>query len=325
MLCFVVLNVAGLKKGCQEWFGLAIGFVIVAGAYGVGAFTGGCFNPAVAFGIDVSSLHLGFGWSILYTSFELCGAAIAVALFKVVRPLGGQEDEEYPISAKLASEFIGTYMLVVTVGFNIIAASQAAAFSIAASLMCMIYALGDVSGANFNPAVTIALWLKAELEPATAFWYMLVQIMGGMFGSLTCAAVYGGTSGFGSLGPHVGYTATQAYTAEAVFTFVLVLVVLCAAVNPKTASTKFFGLAIGSCVTVGGCAIGAISGGALNPAISISLGTVTKSFTHIFGYVAAECIGAIAATGLVTITHGDYYDKEEKMSLLNKEEKISEA
>merc|ERR1719377_6077 len=55
MLCFVVLNVAAVKKGCQPWFGLAIGFVIVAGAYGAGAVSGGCFNPAVAFGIDVSS------------------------------------------------------------------------------------------------------------------------------------------------------------------------------------------------------------------------------------------------------------------------------
>merc|ERR1719198_2483208 len=130
-------------------------------------------------------------------------------------------------------------MLVATVGFNIIGASQAAAFSIAASLMCMIYALGDVSGANFNPAVTIALWLKAELEQTTALAYMGVQILGGIFGALTVAVIYGGTSGTGPLGPHAGYTATQAYFAEAVFTFVLVLVVLCAAVNPKTASAKF--------------------------------------------------------------------------------------
>merc|ERR1719272_2358295 len=71
MLCFVVLNVAAVKKGCQEWFGLAIGFVIVAGAYGAGAVSGGCFNPAVAIGIDVSG-KIGspagpFGWCIVYT------------------------------------------------------------------------------------------------------------------------------------------------------------------------------------------------------------------------------------------------------------------
>merc|ERR550537_545671 len=56
MLCFVVLNVATAKKNeGNQFYGLAIGFVIIAGAYGAGAISGGCFNPAVALGIDVSS------------------------------------------------------------------------------------------------------------------------------------------------------------------------------------------------------------------------------------------------------------------------------
>merc|ERR1719261_87503 len=69
MLCFVVLNVACSKAnaGKNQFYGLAIGFVIVAGAYGAGVVSGGCFNPAVAIGIDVSSAGLGFGWSAAYT------------------------------------------------------------------------------------------------------------------------------------------------------------------------------------------------------------------------------------------------------------------
>merc|ERR1719356_930715 len=65
VLCFVVLNVAAAKKGKDAdngYFGLAIGFVIVAGAYGAGAVSGGCFNPAVAVGIDSSNFFRGFGW-----------------------------------------------------------------------------------------------------------------------------------------------------------------------------------------------------------------------------------------------------------------------
>merc|ERR1719359_43585 len=79
MLCFVVLNVACSKAnaGKNQFYGLAIGFVIVAGAYGAGAVSGGCFNPAVAFGIDAASAGLGFGWCIAYTLFELIGAACA--------------------------------------------------------------------------------------------------------------------------------------------------------------------------------------------------------------------------------------------------------
>merc|ERR1719197_920363 len=88
MLCFVVLNVAAAKKNVQEknqYHGLAIGFVIIAGAYGAGAVSGGCFNPAVALGIDLSSAGLGFGWCLWYTLFEFAGAVIAAVLFMVVR------------------------------------------------------------------------------------------------------------------------------------------------------------------------------------------------------------------------------------------------
>ena len=69
------------------------------------------------------------------------------------------------ISAKLLSEFLGTYFLVLTVGLNVLSGSAAGAFSIAGILMCMIFALGTVSGAHFNPAVTVAI-MAADLAVA---------------------------------------------------------------------------------------------------------------------------------------------------------------
>merc|ERR1719217_390310 len=84
MLCFVVANVAAANAAAgKEYYGLAIGFVVIAGAYGAGAVSGGCFNPAVAIGIDIASILLGFGWCILYVIFELAGAALACVLFKI--------------------------------------------------------------------------------------------------------------------------------------------------------------------------------------------------------------------------------------------------
>jgi len=309
MLCFVVLNVAAVGKGCQDWFGLAIGFVIVAGAYGAGAVSGGCFNPAVAIGIDVSSAHLGFGWCLVYTVCELAGAGLAAGLFKVVRPKGGEENEDYPLSAKLVSEFLGTFILVLTVGLNVLGESKAGAFSIAASLMCMIYALGDVSGANFNPAVTVALIIHKALEPATGGMYIASQFAGGIAAAATYAGIYNGATF--PLGPGAGYHLSQACVAELIFTFVLVLVVLCAAVKPKTHSDKFFGLAIGSCVTVGGCAIGAVSGGSLNPAVSFGIGAVSFSFKNAAIYSVVEIIGACIAAGLVMATHAEAEEQKE--------------
>jgi len=313
MLCFVVLNVAAVNKGCQQYFGLAIGFVIIAGAYGAGAVSGGCFNPAVAFGIDVSSAHLGLGWCLAYTVFELVGAGLAAGLFKVVRPQGGDEKEVYSTVSMCVSEFLGTYILVLTVGLNVMGKSPAGAFSIAASLMCMIYALGDVSGAKFNPAVSLAVLIsKAEGHDVTrTVTEMGAQIAGGIAAAFTYAGIYGGKAF--PLGPGAGYTIGQALTAETIFTFVLCLTVLCAAVHckdgeQKNGPTMFFGLAIGACVTCGGNAIGAVSGGSLNPAVSIGLASAatlshgTSSLLNAVAYSIVELVGAGLAAGVCMAT-----------------------
>merc|ERR1719272_2254669 len=166
MLCFVVLNVAVSKKhaGNNQFYGLAIGFCVIAGAYGAGAVSGGCFNPAVAFGIDVSSAMRGFGWCFAYLAFEMIGAALAAVLFAVVRPGDFDRGDEESLVPRLTSEFLGTFVLVLTVGLNVLGKSPAGAFSIAAALTSMIYALGDVSGAHFNPAVTVAV-VCSKLDP----------------------------------------------------------------------------------------------------------------------------------------------------------------
>merc|ERR1719201_122104 len=88
MLCFVVLNVAASKvhAGKNQFYGLAIGFVVVAGAYGAGAVSMGCFNPAVALAIDTASFWIGFKFGPIYAIVELAGAALAAVLFKICRP-----------------------------------------------------------------------------------------------------------------------------------------------------------------------------------------------------------------------------------------------
>merc|ERR1719160_2177827 len=155
MLCFVVLRVtADVNSDKSEYFPIAIGFVVVAGGYAGGWISGGAFNPAVAFGLDVASAHLGFKYCLVYTGFEFLGAALAVAVHMTV---DSRKDTEPTLMKKAVSEFIGTYFLVLTVFLNVSGMSPAGGLSIAASLMCMIYALGGVSGANFNPAVTLTL------------------------------------------------------------------------------------------------------------------------------------------------------------------------
>jgi len=312
MLCFVVLNVAcsNVHAGKNQFYGLAIGFVIVAGAYSGGSVSMGCFNPAVAFGIDVSSAHMGVHYCFVYTVFEFIGAALAAGAFKVCR--GEQEEDanaDPSIAAKLLSEFLGTYILVLTVGLNVLSGSAAGAFSIAASLMCMIFALGSCSGAHFNPAVTMAIICsgRGKCTPKDGAMYMGVQVVGGILAAFTYSFLMNGETF--ALKP-AAYQWHQVAAAEFVFTFVLAFVVLSVATT-KAGLSEFFGFAIGMCVTVGGCAIGKVSGGSLNPAVSIGI-----SSSHILNgggfwpcliYTLVELAAGAAAAGVFMLTQPSEY------------------
>jgi len=325
MLCFVVLNAAAskAKAGKNQYFGLAIGFVIIAGGYAAGPLGAGCFNPAVALAIysgsdftsEDNEIEAGKR-CLFYIVAELAGAALAASLLSIVRPEEKNQNqpprEGYGLTSKLISEVIGTYMLVFTVGLNVLGGSPAAAFSIAASLTCMIYAIGDVSGGHFNPAVTLAIHMCGKDKPdfAEAGQYMLAQVLGGICAAFTYSICHNGETF--PLGPGTGFDLTKALIAEAAFTFVLAAVVLCVAVVADQPAPEFIGLIIGSCVTVGGFAVGGISGGALNPAVAIAIAAVHSVqrgiggalATTALGYTAAELGGGAAAAALFSMFYG---------------------
>merc|ERR1719387_1107982 len=315
MLCFVVLNVACSRANYRnQYYGLAIGFVIIAGGHAAGPISGGCFNPAVAVGIDVSSAGLGFGWCFAYFAYEFTGAALAALLFRLTRPEEWRSDSPSTLTRKCVSEFTGTYFLVLTVGLNVLNKSPAAAWSIACSLMCMIYALGSCSGAHFNPAVTAAIMMagrnKCPLRDAVPFVFS--QIFGALCASMTYCLMCKHTAfALGPATPKYGWV--QCGAAEVVFTFVLCFVVLhCATADSNTGCKDMFGLAIGMCVTVGGFAIGAISGGSLNPAVSIGIDMSNAIFNNQvpinwLAYTLFEVVGAaLAAVTFYALRPSEY-------------------
>jgi len=319
MLCFVVLNVATARKNDgNQYFGLAIGFVIIAGGYAGGPVSGGCFNPAVAFGIDVASAGIGFGWGFAYLGFEMIGAGLASLAFRLVRPDEFYGDPTYGLGQKLFAEFLGTYFLVVTVGLNVLNGGVSAVWSIAASLMCMIYALGSVSGAHFNPAVTFAIVCagRKKIEMKEACLYVVTQIFAGIVGAFTYAAVYHGRTFFLLPNKADGYDWGDVAVGEIVFTFVLCYVVLCVATTvppgPREPHSRdMFGLAIGSCVTVGGFAVGPCGSGCLNPAVAIGVASSAIMsggiFVNSLAYVLLELVGAALAAAAFHVTHASEY------------------
>jgi aquaporin Z len=315
MLVFVVLRtaVADVNPDSKEYFPLAIGFVVVAGGYAAGPISGGCFNPAVAIGVDVASAWEGVYYCGVYSLFEFAGAAAAAMVHKMIDSPPGVTPS---MAKKCVSEFIGTYFLILTVGFNVLLGSPAGALSIAASLMCMIYALGGVSGANFNPAVTLTLLIsgKGDMNVSTAGAYMASQVIGGLAAAMTYITIVGEKL---ALLPASNKGLTTAFIAETIYTFVLCFTVLnVAATSDKKPlggggkANQIYGLAIGFCVVVGGVAIGPLSGGSLNPAVSVALDATSGKYElHSLAYTAFEFIGAGLAAGVFMALREDAYAK----------------
>merc|ERR1719359_1674527 len=273
----------------------------------------GCFNPAVAFCIDISSVGQGFHWCIWYSMFEFLGAALAVGANALVEDSGAASKGV----KNFVSEFLGTFFLVLTVGLNVLTMSPAGALSIGASLMCMIYALGSVSGAHFNPAVTTALTLAGKAPWSDFVPYVVAQLLGGLVAGLAYSNIVGLAF---PLAPRKGYSWGDAAFAEIVYTFVLCFVVLNVAALAKKApmtaggkSVNIYGLAIGFCIVTGGNAIGAVSGGSLNPAVSFGIDAsyMAKGGTlaNCFAYSAFELVGAAIAAGAFGIVRDEEFAK----------------
>lgn len=254
--------------------------------------------------------------------------------FQVKLILADGADEEHGVAAQLTSEFVGTFMLVVTVGLNVVMKSPATAWSAAAALMSMIYSLGDVSGAHFNPSVTLAVVLcrrgKCHRERGVSF--IATQIAAGTLAGILYAAYH-------SAGPYKGerfalqpgalssglgtFSWSAVLVAEMVFTGMLAFVVLAVATTtaPPSGTTQnfHFALAIGACVTAGGFAIGAISGGALNPAVSFGIATAASANWGIAGFgppwyyclyfSAFQLAGGVFAALLFHVTHQHEFSK----------------
>jgi aquaporin Z len=307
MLCFTVLNVAlASAQKDNQFYGLAIGFVIVAGGYAVGTVSGAAFNPAVAFGVDVASASQGFGYSVIYTLFQFVGAGIAAALFRLVRAEDFGAPQKNALSAVLVSEFVGTFFLTVTVGFNVLTASAAGAWSIGAALMCMVYALGNCSGGHFNPAVTLAVLLSGrnKIETQMALKYMGAQVLGAVAAGLVYVGILGQSF---RIAPGLSWTKTG--LGEIIFTALLCFVVLSVATTSKP-SKDMFGLTIGNVITAAGFA-GAAMGVVLNPAVGIGVDFANLIKGGTFGasipFAALEAFGAAAAVGLFkTVRPGEY-------------------
>ena len=194
---------------------------------------------------------------------------------------------------KYLAEFIGTFFLVLTIGCTVIpgAAGVIAPLAIGAALMVMIFAGGHVSGAHFNPAVTLAVFVRGKCDKKDVVPYWAAQVLAGVIASLVAVFLVG-KSGT----PMEIKNVPAAFVAEFLFTFALAYVVVNSATAKGTSGNSFYGLAIGMTVMVGAFSVGAISGGAFNPAVAVGAAVMKLvNFSDIWIHIVADLAGGLVA------------------------------
>lgn len=219
--------------------------------------------------------------------------------------LKGQSMTEHTLQQKLIAEFIGTLFLTYTVCLTAGWGSSGdthAGFAIAATLMAMIYSLGYISGAHFNPAVTIGIWIRGSCEKSEVTPYIATQVVAGGFGALLSGYTYTGEYSRGSLetASLLGNSEIhEVLLAEFLFTFALVYVILNVATSEATSGNPYYGAAIASVVFAGAITVGEVSMASFNPAVTVSLITVGKlsiaqSWMHFAPQLTAGVLAALA-------------------------------
>ncbi len=196
---------------------------------------------------------------------------------------------------KLLVEGVGTFFLVLVIGLTVVApgAGAMAPLAIGAMLMVMVYAGGPISGAHYNPAVTLALTLAGKSPKNDLVPYIGAQFAGSVLASMAVKFLKEG-SAVVAMEPQ----AAPAFLVEILFTFALAYVVLNVATTKKAAGNSYFGLAIGFTVMAAAYAGGGISGGAFNPAVALGvtvMGLIAPAYLWIY-FVANLAGGALAAT-----------------------------
>lgn len=193
---------------------------------------------------------------------------------------------------KYLTEFIGTFFLVLTIGCTVLTREPGIIppLAIGAALMVMVFAGGHISGAHYNPAVTLAVFLRGRLAAADVVPYMAAQVIG----AAAAAMAVGFLAGSGT--PMEIANVPAALLAEFLFTFALCWVVLNVATSKGTDGNSFYGLAIGMTVMTGAFAVARISGGAFNPAVAIGAGIMKLlAFSSLWIHLVAEFLAAAAA------------------------------
>ena len=205
------------------------------------------------------------------------------------------------LQQKLTTEFIGTFFLSLTICTAAVygSAGDYAPFGIAATLMVMIYAGGHISGAHYNPAVTVSIYLRGACDKDEVLPYIASQLIA----AVSAAIVVENLLRPDELSPVAFELGTDAVVAELLFTFALAYVILNVATTESTSGNGYYGAAIALVVLAGAITVGSISLASFNPAVTSALIvsgklTLADSWMHF----VPQFVGAVMATYVYKFT-----------------------
>lgn len=199
---------------------------------------------------------------------------------------------------KYIIEFLGTFFLVLIIGLS------QNPVAIGLGLAVLVYMGAHISGAHYNPVVSLAMLINNQIELKEFSFYLASQLLGSFVATYFIMLlgndfnVVSNTNDISSF-----------FVAEILFTFLLVFVILNVALNKNLKGNQFYGLAIGLTVTAGAFAVGNISGGVFNPAVSFGpslfsfidpqvVGTNVSSSDFFIYYLISGTIGSVIASYL---------------------------
>ena len=211
---------------------------------------------------------------------------------------------------KYFAELIGTFALVFC-GTGAIVINEVShgavtnagiALTFGLIVLSMIYALGDVSGAHFNPAVTLAFSAAKRFSPTEILPYVAAQMSGALLASIVLRILFPENRSLGST--HPAGAELQSFVLEIILTFLLMFVILSVSREAKEKGITA-GIAISSVVGLEAMFAGPISGASMNPARSIAPALVSGNLQSLWIYICAPVAGALFAVIGFNIIHPD--------------------
>ena len=200
----------------------------------------------------------------------------------------------FTLPQKLLTEFIGTFFLSLTICTAAVhgSADEYVPFAIASTLMVVIYAGGHISGAHYNPAVTISVYLRGSSNKDDVLPYIISQISAAVIAAVVSEKL--STKKYYSV--DLFSLNSEAVVAEFLFTFLLAYVILNVATTDSTSGNGYYGAAIALVVLAGAITVGDISLASFNPAVTSALIVSGKvSLTSSWMHFLPQFFGGILA------------------------------